>query len=132
MKSYKQNTWPTNKLAINKTKEGESLETKIERMVNNKEPIKNEAPLIYTDRKDGVQPDYDIRTDRFEVAIDAMDKISKSNIAKREQRIGERTYDTMTEKQQEDFHKKYPKNKHSEEYNKKKNPETGANTSDTK
>lgn len=35
-------------------------------------------PTIYTEKKDGVQPEFDIRTDRFEVAIDAIDKINKS------------------------------------------------------
>ena len=35
-------------------------------------------PTIYTEKKDGVQPEFDIRTDRFEVAIDAMDKINQS------------------------------------------------------
>lgn len=34
-------------------------------------------PTIYTEKKDGVQPEYDIRTDRFEVAIDAIDKINQ-------------------------------------------------------
>lgn len=35
-------------------------------------------PTIYTEKRDGVQPEFDIRTDRFEVAIDAMDKINQS------------------------------------------------------
>lgn len=35
-------------------------------------------PTIYTEKKDGVQPEFDIRTDRFEVAIEAMDKINQS------------------------------------------------------
>lgn len=35
-------------------------------------------PTIYTEKKDGVQPEYDIRTDRFEIAIEAMDKINQS------------------------------------------------------
>lgn len=35
-------------------------------------------PTIYTEKKDGVQPEYDIRTDRFEIAIDAIDKINQS------------------------------------------------------
>lgn len=86
MKSYKQNKIPTNRVFINKSKEGETLETKIERMVNNKEPLNSEAPLIYTERKDGVQPAYDIRTDRFEVAIDATTAIAKSYKARREER----------------------------------------------
>lgn len=30
-------------------------------------------------KKDGVQPEFDIRTDRFEVAVDAMDKINQSS-----------------------------------------------------
>lgn len=35
-------------------------------------------PTIYTEKKDGVLPEHDIRTDRFEVAIDAIDKINQS------------------------------------------------------
>lgn len=35
-------------------------------------------PTIYTEKKDGVRPEYDIRTDRFEVAIDAIDKINQT------------------------------------------------------
>ena len=35
-------------------------------------------PTIYTEKKDGVQPEFDIRTDRFEVAIDAVDKINQA------------------------------------------------------
>lgn len=34
-------------------------------------------PIIYTEKKDGVRPEFDIRTDRFEVAIEAMDKINQ-------------------------------------------------------
>lgn len=57
---------------------------KIERITQNKEPIKDGAPLIYTDSKDGVQAGYNIRTDRFEIAVEAMDKIHRSNTAKRD------------------------------------------------
>ncbi|MEM1986717.1 MAG: hypothetical protein QXQ24_08275 [Nitrososphaeria archaeon] len=63
--------------------EGESIETKVNRILINKEPITDGAPLIYTKRQDGVLPGYNIRTDRFEVAIDAMDKVSKSKLSKR-------------------------------------------------
>ena len=35
-------------------------------------------PTIYTEKKDGVLPEYDIRTDRFEIAIEAVDKINQS------------------------------------------------------
>lgn len=66
---------------------GETIENKIRRIVNNKEPISDGAPLIYTDRKDGVAGAHDIRTDRFEVAVDAMDYVTRSHIAKREERM---------------------------------------------
>ena len=56
---------------------------KVRRIVHEKEPIKDGAPIIYTDRKDGVQAGFNVRTDRFEVATEAMDKVSKSKIAKR-------------------------------------------------
>lgn len=67
--------------------EGEDIETKIERIIDNKEPIEQISPIIYTERKDGVLPQYDIRTDRFEVAQTAMDKVSKMRITKRMERI---------------------------------------------
>ncbi len=66
------------------TVEGESLEEKIERMVNNKEPIKDGAPEIYTERKDGIISAYNIRTDVWEIAADAMDMVSAAKAAKRE------------------------------------------------
>lgn len=59
---------------------------KIERIVNNKEPIKDGAPLIYTERKEGVRASTNIRTDRFEVAVEGMDKVAKSYKARREER----------------------------------------------
>lgn len=64
--------------------DAESIEQKVRRILNNKEPIKDGAPLIYTERKDGVNPAHNIRTDRFEVAVDAMDKVTRSKIAQRE------------------------------------------------
>lgn len=97
----------------NDSYEGETIEQKIVRIMSNKEPISDGAPLVYTDRKDGVLPDYDIRTDRFEIAVDAMDKVTRSEIAKRERRIGERTYDTMSQEEQKKFHEKFPNNRHS-------------------
>lgn len=77
-------------IKINNSVQGETIEQKIERIVSNKEPITDGAPLIYTDRKDGVQPDYDIRTDRWDAAITAMDKVTKSKLAKRAEYLKER------------------------------------------
>lgn len=98
-------------LRVNDSYKGETIEQKINRIVNNKEPIKDGAPIIYTDRKNGVEPQYDIRTDRFEVAVEATDKAAKAQMARREQAIGERTFDTMNEQQKTEFHKKFPGNK---------------------
>ncbi len=67
------------------TTEGETIEQKIERMVSNNEPIKDGAPDIYTEKKDGIISAYNIRTDRWEIAADAMDMIIKSAAAKREE-----------------------------------------------
>lgn len=76
-------------IETNESYEGETIEQKMDRIVNNGEPISDGAPVIYTDRKDGVPAEYNIRTDRFEIAVDAMDYVSKTNIAKREARIVE-------------------------------------------
>ena len=73
-------------LNLNQSVEGETIEQKVERILDNKEPIKDGAPLIYTDRKDGVQAGYNIRTDRWEVAVDAMDAVAKTKAAQRENR----------------------------------------------
>lgn len=73
-------------LRVNKGYEGETIEMKIFRIVNNKEPITDGAPLVYTDRKEGVKPETDIRTDRWEIAVEAMDTVYQAQIAKREER----------------------------------------------
>lgn len=61
---------------------GESIEEMLRRMTTNKEPIPADVPPIYTPYKDGIIPDYDIRADRFDVAIQAQDKFAASEIAK--------------------------------------------------
>jgi hypothetical protein len=81
---YRYRTATPSSIKYNETYEGETIEQKIERVTNNQEPITDGAPLIYTDRKDGVQAGYNIRTDRFEVAIEAMDKVQATKIAQRE------------------------------------------------
>ena len=63
--------------------EGESIETKCARVLQNKEPITDTPPIIYTAKEDGVLPAYNIRTDRFDIAMDAYDKITR-NSAKKE------------------------------------------------
>ena len=61
---------------------GESIEIKVRRITENNEAIKDGAPIIYTNREDGVLPAYNIRTDRWDIAQQAMDAINQANLAK--------------------------------------------------
>lgn len=61
---------------------GESIEAKVKRITENNEPITDGAPIIYTNRDDGVLPAYNIRTDRWEIAQQAMDAVNQANLAK--------------------------------------------------
>lgn len=79
--------YPTSRIKAYATETGESIEEKMRRVTENNEPIEDTAPLNYTDRKDGVLPQYDIRTDRWEIAREAMDKVNKSIIASRDKSI---------------------------------------------
>lgn len=62
------------------TYQAEPREIKLRKIINGEANNMEDGvfPTIYTEKKDGVQPEFDIRTDRFEVAIDAMDKINQS------------------------------------------------------
>lgn len=62
--------------------EGETIEDKVIRIITTNEPITDGAPLVYTEYKDGVRPEYNLRTDKFELAIEAMDKVHATNIAR--------------------------------------------------
>lgn len=65
--------------------EVESMTQKLRKITETDQPIKEEMPTIYTEKKDGVMPAYDIRTDRFEVARIAMEKmgaVEASEVAK--------------------------------------------------
>ena len=83
---YTKNVMKKTTISYNETVEGETIENKVRRILENKEPIKDGAPLIYTERKNGVMPEYNVKTDRFEVAVIAMDAVAKSHLAKREAR----------------------------------------------
>lgn len=61
----------------NTSTEGETIETRIERLVENNEGIDEGVDMIYTERKDGVNAELNPRTDKFEVAIEATEKIGK-------------------------------------------------------
>lgn len=77
-------------IAKNVSTEGEMIEQKVERIMTLNEPIQDGAPIIYTERKYGVMPEHDIRTDRFDLALDATGHIARSNTIKRMKNIAER------------------------------------------
>lgn len=73
-------------ISVNESYVGETIENKIRRITTNKEPIKDGAPIIYTPRSEGVRAEFDIRTDRFDLAVEKMDFVHRSHIAKRQER----------------------------------------------
>ncbi len=79
------------------TYEGESIERKVERLVNNNEPIGEGSPEIFTERKDGVLAAYNIRTDRWELAAEAMDVRAANIAAKREAKAEGKVIDMKPE-----------------------------------
>lgn len=62
------------------TYQAEPREVKLRKIISGESSDMEDGvfPTIYTEKKDGVMPEYDIRTDRFEVALDAIDKINQS------------------------------------------------------
>lgn len=64
------------------TYEAEPREVKLRKIISGEASNMEDGvfPTIYTEKRDGVLPEYDIRTDRFEVAIDAIDKINQSTV----------------------------------------------------
>lgn len=75
----------------NLTYEAEPREVKLRKIISGEASNMEDGvfPTIYTKKKDGVQPEYDIRTDRFEVAIDAIDKINQSTASQIAKNQGE-------------------------------------------
>lgn len=102
MKMYKQNPIKKSRLTINKSKEGETIEQRIARIMHSGEKIKDSAPLIYEERGKGVNPAHDVRTDRWAVALEAADKMTASRIARREQNKPTPSPDDEQPKDQDD------------------------------
>lgn len=62
-------------------REGQSMEEKMRKILETKEPIKCTTTKIYQARKDGVAPECDIRTDRFDIAVEAMNKVAVNELS---------------------------------------------------
>lgn len=73
---------PKSKIQINNLYEAEPLEVKLRRKmkggkVDEEEGDRKTWAIAYTEKKDGIKPEYDIRTDRFEIAREAMETLEK-------------------------------------------------------
>lgn len=80
---YKKTKFVQTGFNINESTEGESIEMKMRRVIANKEPITDGAPKIYTERSEGVKAGYNVRTDRFEIALEATTVITGAKEAQR-------------------------------------------------
>lgn len=55
---------------------GETLIKKIQRILDENEPLTDGAPTIYTPKQAGVREDCNIRTDKWDLAMKAMDRVN--------------------------------------------------------
>lgn len=88
-KMYRKPIFAKTSIIRTESTEGETIEMKMDRIVNQREPLTDGAPLIYTDLNDGVNPIYDVRTDKMEQALMAKDKPTRNELAKRKQYLEE-------------------------------------------
>lgn len=70
--------------------EGKTIEQRCREMVESNEPIKDTSPLIYTPKEKGVRPEYNVRADKWDIALEAMSAVNKEKIAKGKQPQGEK------------------------------------------
>ena len=61
---------------IEMTEKGETLIKKIQRILDENEPLTDGAPTIYTPKQEGVRDDCNIRTDKWALAMNAMDRVN--------------------------------------------------------
>ena len=61
---------------IEMTEEGETLIKKIQRILDENEPLTDGAPMIYTPKQTGVRDDCNVRTDKWALAMEAMDRVN--------------------------------------------------------
>lgn len=80
---------------------GESIEMYCQRITETGEPVEAAVPMNYTERKDGVLPQYDPRTDRWEIAQEAMDLATRSAVAKSEEKRLEREQEVQADTSKE-------------------------------
>lgn len=58
---------------------GLSIEEQVRQAIATNQPIEGKAPMIYTPAKEGVHPEFDVRTDKQDLALMANDKYQASD-----------------------------------------------------
>ena len=61
---------------IKMIEEGETLIKKIQRILDENEPLTDGAPMIYTPKEAGVRDDCNVRTDKWALAMEAMVRVN--------------------------------------------------------
>lgn len=93
MKRYKIPHYIITSIKLNDSTEGETIEDKVTRALTGEEGIDENASIIYTERKDGVLPEYNPRADKWEIAVDAMTHVNADNKVRRLEAIKKREED---------------------------------------
>lgn len=89
----------TNNVFITELYEGEEIHEKVNRLMSTEQPIETEAGFqkIYTLRKEGVVDEYNVRSDKWEQALEVMDKANREKIVKSNAYTAEIEPDETTE-----------------------------------
>lgn len=71
-------------IRVNNSFEGKTIEEQLRALMAGETIETKGRPMVYTEKKDGVMAETNIRSDRFQLAQDANDYVVKSNVAKRD------------------------------------------------
>lgn len=75
---YRVNLKKTKSLQVNNSYVGESIEERVARLIKDKTPIEDGAPIIFTEKKAGVLPEYNIRTPKWETLVATVQNANKA------------------------------------------------------
>lgn len=68
----------------NETYEAKSIETMLAERMDGQDIEMGGKALLYTEKKDGVIPETNIRSDRWDLAMMALDSVERSRVARRD------------------------------------------------
>ena len=74
-------------IEVNTSVQDERIEVVVKKAMTSNSPIGRVVTPAYTERKDGVLPQYNIRTDKWDLAQEAMGKVEKTYKTQRLERL---------------------------------------------